>query len=110
MAVPWIIDYYLTGNITPSVFLYIIGIAKYTDEWTALLNIYNYTMLFIGTFINTATDTVIFLSIAVFPLMSTIIKGQIEELTNELEFGEMTRMEVKIRLVQIDSMNKEYIR
>lgn len=105
---PAIYDYYITGQMQPIAYAYFIGIREYNNVLMALLNVFNLIMLASGVMAYIATDVIIFTVFANIHLLSLIIDREIQDLDDQFDRPDLTRSEVKFRLVKIVSMYRKY--
>lgn len=101
------IEYFRTGELKPCFNAYFPGIYDYSGVTKLLLLLYNYGIAALAVFSATPGDFLFFITFVHIPMISTIIRGQLDELDDILVDHQTTEWEIKIRLIQYLSMHRK---
>lgn len=92
----------------PSMVIYFPGIHEYSTEMFATLCAYNYAMVVISFLTVLQGDMLFFVIFANVPMVPSIIRGQLEELTNVLQEKNLNVVDIKRRIQQYFQMHRRF--
>lgn len=97
-----------TGQIVPPLRIYIPGIDEQTVAGLSTLIVFNYMVFLCGYVIVISYNLLIFFIFANIPLVSSVIAGHVDELSEALMDPDCHLQEVNCRLLAIISMHQKF--
>jgi hypothetical protein len=102
------IESVLTGVYKPTLYIYFPMIREYSTVMTIVSFVFNHATAVACIFAVSPGDMFFFLVFANMPMIPSIIKGQLEELTETLQKKDVNVIEIKHRIVQYIRMQRIY--
>lgn len=108
IALPTIIEYFLTKRLIPMMYIHFIGMEHYLSELIILVNIFNFVVLLLEVVISLIMESLLLTTLINMSFIAQISKRQLNDFSEKLECGTITPTKCKEMIIEMIKMNKKY--